>query len=107
MDLNLSASTRERLANFPEFEEQVKKFIDDNGEAKGKPAGFFPDLIAYVRDLLEKHKWDAPDLYDWDVEMTDNFYSDGHNSRYYILWNEFVADLDFYVSTTLDLLEEE
>lgn len=107
MDLNLSDSTRERLANFPEFEEQVKKFIDDNGEAKGRPVGEFPDLIAYVRDLLEKRKWDAPDWYDWNEELTDNFYSDGHNSRYYILWKEFEDNLDFYVNATIDLLELE
>ena len=107
MDLNLSDSTRERLANFPEFEKQVKKFIDDNGEAKGKPAGLFPDLIVYVRDLLEKRKCEAPDWYGWTEEMTDNFYSDGRNSRYYILWQEFGLDLDFYVSATIDLIESE
>ena len=101
MEEKLSKELKERLEKYPALKGYVEKFIQNEGVNPD------PDLLTPLTVYIRMLDISEPLFFDWDDEITEEFYSWGHNSRYAnvlepLLWN----NLEEYVSLLIDWFDE-
>ena len=98
--LEISYKLANRIAEYPELDRCVRDFIANNGH-NPNPL-YLSDLTVYVRRL----NIDEPELFGWDEETTEDFYTWGHNSRYgHVLEPMMAMDLEHHVERIADYLD--
>lgn len=98
--LTISDKLRERIKQYPELERCVQDFIVNDG-CNPDPL-YLTDLTVYIRKL----DVDEPELFGWDEDTAEDFYTWGHNSRYAnVLEPMLRCDLEWHVKAIADYLK--
>lgn len=71
--------------------------------------GFLPKLIVYFREALDKlglNDGNVPEMFDWDDDTAEDFFTWGHNSRWNHTFGCYLDDnLEEYVQILKDTME--
>lgn len=98
---NLTEETIKRLEKYPTLKECVEDFIENEGE--NPDSSRLTKLVVYIRELCIYE----PDVFKWDDEVAEDFYTWGHNSRYaFVLEPMLCNNLNWHIECLLDVLEE-
>jgi hypothetical protein len=68
------------LDKYPNLKGAVEHFYDNNG--KPEHEGCLPNLIVWIRKVLDIAGEDAAKFFEMSEETAEDFYSWGHNSRW-------------------------
>lgn len=68
------------LEQFPNLKQAVEHFYNTDGKAEHE--GSLPNLIVWIRVVLDKAEQDAPEFFEMSEEKAEDFWSWGHNSRW-------------------------
>lgn len=95
-----------RLEKHPFLKKYVNNYIDTEG---GRENGeYLPDLVVWFRFMFRALGIeDIPEVLGWDEEMTEEFWSWGHNSRWnhvFDCWLE--ADVEDSVKVAFEIMDE-
>ena len=97
---------KDRLKMFSNLSRYVKHF--EKTEGGNEKDSYLPYVVIWFRELLDKagYEDDAPEVFGFDEDETEEFYSWGHNSR----WNHVFAtwlesNMDFALETAFDLID--
>jgi len=98
--LQISDELMNRIEEYPELARCVRDFMENDG-CNPDPL-YLTDLTVYVREL----NVDEPELFGWDEETAEDFYSWGHNSRYaHVLEPMMAMDLEHHIGCIADYLK--
>lgn len=97
---------KDRLKTFSNLSRYVKRF--EKSEGGNEKDSYLPYVVIWFRELLDKagYEGSVPELFGFDEDETEEFYSWGHNSR----WNHVFAtwlesNMDFALETAFDLID--
>ena len=95
----LSETNKQRLELYPKLKKCVESFIGLEGNSDRPDQ--IPDLIYYIKCM----DMNEPNLFKWDKETTEEFYSWGHNSRYvHVLWPLLINNFNEYIDEIIRAL---
>lgn len=86
------------LEKYPYLKSYVKAFINDEEDT----TEFIPSLIYFFKKICVDHELDEAELFEWDEETTQDFYSWGHNSRWAnTFWAFLVENFDHCIEVAI------
>lgn len=99
---------KDRLKMFPNLSRYVKNF--EKSEGGNEKDSYLPYVVIWFRELLDKAGYEdsVPELFGFDEDDTEEFYSWGHNSR----WNHVFAtwletNMDFALEIAFNLIDDD
>lgn len=93
------------LEQYPHLKQYVEKFIENDGRPDNP--GYLSDLVFYFRCMIEDNGLDEDEVFGWDKNTSEDFYSWGHNSRWantvdYYICSHFKKCIDIILQLTED-----
>lgn len=93
------------LDQYPNLKGAVEHFYNTDGQPEHE--GKLPNLIVWIRQVLENESDDAPEYFEMSERQTEDFYSWGHNSRWSnTFWVFLENHFNWCVALCIDLARE-
>lgn len=99
----LTKEQKERLEAYPFLKGYVQEYIDNNGQSA--TVGFLSSLTFFFKMMCINNNLNEQQLFGWDDELADDFYSWGHNSRWSNTFDAYLnTNFNECVDIALDLV---
>lgn len=101
----LTKEQKERLEAYPFLKGYVQEYIDNNGMSTS--VGSIPSLTFFFKMKCINNGLGVDELFDWDVEYAEDFYSWGSNSRWANMFDSYLYDnFNQAVDVALSIVEQ-
>lgn len=100
----LTKEQAQRLAQYQYLNQYVDEYITNNGQST--TVGILSSLTFFFKMMCINNSLDEQQLFDWDEELAQDFYSWGSNSRWANTFDAYLAaNFNECVDIALDLVE--
>lgn len=94
----------EDLKEYPQLYGAVCRFIESGG--KSEQDGHIPNFVYYFKKLYKDHGVDPDEMFEWDKDTSEDFWTWGWNSRWaHTAWCWIQDNLDECIQTARDYAE--
>ena len=84
----------------------LKSYVESYKKGECEPSQI-SSLAYFFKRMCHDHDLDEQELFGWDDEIAEDFYSWGHNSRWANTFEWFLAEnLDFCIDIAIELVKE-
>ena len=93
------------LNKYPNLKKALRFYIDHEGDSEKE--GHIPLFVYFFKQMYNEHDIDLDALFDWSEEISEDFWSWGHNSRWAHTGSMWIEDhLDECIELALDLANQ-